>query len=305
MTSPSPASPAPPPRTFANIVQIRLIRFLLWLGRVVPEKAMSRGGDMLGLLWFHVVRFRRELAMDNLRQAYRGEKTETEMREIVRRNFMHYGRCLAEVLRFPSMTVESLRERIVAEGFEHVDEAKRRGKGIIVITGHFGNWDFFAVAQALLGMGGHIITRTARNQVVNDFWMGLRKEKGVKFLPDRNAIAGILRALKANEPVGMIFDQAIGAPLGVRVNFFGRPANTMRAAALLAGRTGCAILVAENWRGDDGKHHFTIHPEIPFERRDDEEETIRVNTQRYNDALEAIVRKRPEQWLWIHKRWKP
>ena len=285
-------------------LQILIVKAALFLAASIPEKTFLNLGKLLGLFWFHGIRFRRGLVMHNLRMAYRGEKTECELLAIARDNFVHYGVGMAEFLRFPLLGREALEEKIVLHGFEHLQAAIDRGRGVVVIMGHYGNWDMLAVSQALLGVGAHIVTRPAKNSVANEYWMKIRTEKGVRFIADRKSIYSILKLLKANAIVGMLMDQFMGSSMGIWVNFFGQEARTMKAPAWLALKTGCAVVAIDNYR-EGTRHHCVIYPALEWIPNDDEDEAIRLNTQNYNDVLERFIREHPSQWLWIHRRWKP
>jgi len=284
-------------------LQIPIVKAALFLAARIPERSFLKLGKLLGLFWFYVVRYRRTLVMHNLTIAFWGEKPESELRAIARDNFIHYGLGIAEFLRFPLLTREALDNKIVIHGFDHFQAAKEKGRGVVVIMGHYGNWDMLAVSQAILGVGAHIVTRVAKNNVANNYWMKIRADKGVRFLSERNSIFSILKLLKANGVVGLLMDQCMHGSMGIWVEFFGREARTMKAPAWLALKTGCAVVPINNYR-ENGRHHVVIHPVLEWIPNDDEDAAIRLNTQRYNDVLERFIRERPSQWLWIHRRWK-
>jgi len=284
-------------------IQIFLIKAVLFVFKWLPESLCIEAGRFLGLLWFYVIRYRRKLVLRNLKKAFKDEKSDKEIYDIARNNFIHYGISFAEFLRLPALSLRDIESKTTITGTENLNRALEKNKGLIVICGHYGNWDMLAIAQSLLGYNGYIITRRAKNKSVDRFWQKIRENKGVRFLPDRNSIFSILRLLKNNEKVGIIFDQHAGEKMGVRVNFFGRPAWTMKAVALLVMKTGCPVIPAFMWR-DKGHHYFEAGPEIPFTPCETSDEAIKVNTQKYNDILESFIRKHPAQWLWIHRRWK-
>jgi KDO2-lipid IV(A) lauroyltransferase len=284
-------------------MQIYLIKIILFIFKLLPDKLSEALGKGLGLFWFHIVRYRRNLVFDNLKQAFKDEKTDKEIYTIARNNFMHYGVYFTEFLKIPSWSNETIKTKIDVSGMEKFDKVLSHKKGAIVICGHYGNFDLMNVAQAVLGLKSNVITRRAKNQSVDKFWQEIREAKGVKFLPDRNSVFSILKALKKNELVAMIIDQHMGGKLGIRVNFFGRPASTMRAVALIAKKTSCPVIPVFNHK-DNGIEKITVGDEIPFINHDDDEEAIRQNTQQYNDIIENFIRQHPEQWLWVHRRWK-
>ena len=274
-------------------LQLLLIKTILVCFQVLPEGSCYFLGKALGLFWFHIVRYRRSLVFDNLRQAFRDEKNEKEI----------YGISFIEFLRLPMLKKEDLKKKLVTSGTQLIDKALEKKRGLIVVCGHCGNWDFMSIAQALLGYNAHIITRRAKNKSIDMYWQKIREEKGVRFLQDRNSIFSILKVLKKNEPICIVIDQHMGGNMGVRVKFFNRPASTMRAVALLARKTNCPVLPIYSWR-EERTHYFKVYPEIELVNGENDEETIVLTTQKYNDSLEKFIRKHPEQWLWIHRRWK-
>jgi len=283
---------------------ILIAKFILFFFKIIPERASLAIGKAAGLCWFSIIRFRRSLVIDNLTQAFKNEKSREEILAIARKNFIHYGLYFVELTRIPLLTEETLHKKVIFTGLEHVKDALKHGKGAIILCGHYGNWDVMAVAQAMEGMHAHVITKNIKNKAVDTIWNDIRKSKDVSFLPNKGTGFSILKLLKKNETIALIFDQHRPGSMGIRVNFFGRPARTMKAAAMLALKTGCVVIPVNNWRDEKNIHHVEVEEPIPFIQKENEEETIRENTQRYNDVLESYVRQHPEQWLWIHRRWK-
>jgi KDO2-lipid IV(A) lauroyltransferase len=281
-----------------------LIRLTLLFFQIVPETLALALGRGVGLLWYHVLRYRRALVMDNLRQAFKGEKSGAQIRRIARNNFIHYGTVVIEFMRIPVLTKESLEKRIRLRGREHLQNALARGKGAILLCGHYGNWDMMAIAQAMQGINAYVITKRVKNEAIDSVWMRVRQSRGVRFISSEESQLTILKVLKTNQVLAIVFDQHRPGTMGVRVRFFGRPASTMRAVALLALRMKCAVVPVNYWRDEKGIHQVVFGEEAPLVVKETDEETIRCNTQVYNDILESYIRQHPEQWLWIHRRWK-
>lgn len=284
-------------------LQIFLIRLVLYLFQKLPEGVALTLGKWLGLFWFHVVPYRRRLVIDNLKKAYQGEKNGLEIRALARKNFIHYGLYLAEFLRLPGMSHTELLDKIAIQETRHIHTALSKGKGVIVICGHYGNFDMMAIAQSLAGFDCHIITKKIKNKNIDLFWQKIREEKGVKFLPKKESAFSILKLLKQNKIVVMIIDQHMKKNKGVKVRFFNRPAWTMKAVAMIALKTGSPVVPVFSWR-EGYKHLLTSGPEIPLVKGASSDETLLLSTQKYNDVIEGFIRKHPEQWIWIHKRWK-
>ncbi len=285
-------------------LSVFFLRLVMWLFQVLPERVAMGLGKGVGLLWFHVFPYRRRLAIDNLTQVFKNEKSRREIRRITRDNFVHYGHMFAEWNRIPILTQEYLQTRILFSGKQNLDNALARGKGAIVLCGHYGCWDMMAIGQAIAGVNAHIITKHAKSKAVDIVWQQVREAKGVRFLPREQAALQLWKLLKTNQVLGIIFDQNRPGSEAVTVNFFGRPAKTMKIVAMLALRTGCAVIPVNNWRDERGVHHVQVAPELPLIRKDTEDASVLANTQLYNDTLETFIRQHPEQWLWIHRRWK-
>ncbi len=286
-------------------------RIVRWFAGVVmkaaqalPERRALALGRTLGRWSRHLVPARWDLVRRQLRLAYRDEKSPQELSRIARSNFAHYGQCMVEFLRIPLLNAGNLDALVTFGGQANLDAAKAAGRGVIVICGHYGNWDLVAVAQALSGRGAHIITKEAGHEALNELWMEVRRSKGVSFLPSSESAFAMLRVLKRGGTLGMALDQHRPGAMGVWPTFFGRPASTMRVAAMLALRVGCVVLPYNAWRTPEDKHAVVFGPAIPLVRGASDEETIHRTTQAYNDVLEGYVREHPEQWLWIHRRWK-
>jgi KDO2-lipid IV(A) lauroyltransferase len=280
------------------------VRLLMALCQALEERRAMALGRRLGRLMGRMLPGRRRIVLGNLRHAYGGELPERELHALVRRNFEHYGQCAAEVLRLPLVNRENLHRHVTFHGLEHLDAARAQGLGVIILCGHYGNWEVMAVSQALHGFGAHVVTKEARNRGVNEFWMGLRRAQGVTLLPAANSALAILRVLKRGGYVALALDQHRPRAAGIQARFFGRPASTMPALASLALRVGSPVVPLDCWRDEHGHHHLEVGPAIPLAEGGTEEESILRTTQRYNDVIEGFVRRHPEQWIWIHRRWK-
>jgi len=286
----------------------RLLRWLAhglmaWSQRLPRRRALSLG-RRAGRLAACLFPRRRSLVRRNLRRAYRGEKREAELAEIARLNFEHYGQCAAEFLRIPMLTAEDLAGTATFHGLEHLRAVQRGGRGGILLLGHSGNWDLMAVAQALAGFGAHVITKEIRYPALNEVWMEVRRARGVQFLAASESAFALVRLLKRGGLAAIVLDQHRPRAQGIQTRFFGRPVSTMPVAAVLALRLGCPVLPVEGWRDERGHHQFVVHPQVPLVRGADDAASVTLTTQAFNDVLEAMVRRHPEQWTWIHRRWK-
>jgi len=213
--------------------------------------------------------------------------------------FRSIGRLLVALARFPEIDKSNVGDWIRYEGFEHYERAKLRGKGVLFATAHLGNWELSAYAHALLTEPMNVVVRPLDNPIIDDLVEGRRALSGNKLLSKRDFARSIFQALKDNEPVGILVDQNASADNGVFVPFFGRLACTNLVFAKFAARSGAAVIPGfAIWSGPEKKYVLRFYPEV--EMTGDAE----LDTARTQAAIEAAIREFPDQWLWIHRRWK-
>ncbi len=209
------------------------------------------------------------------------------------------ARSLAVFARLPAIGRDNIHTWIRYEGLEHYAEAKRRGKGVLFATAHLGNWELSAFAHALMTEPMNIVVRPLDNRTLDDFIENRRALSGNTVIGKREAARSILRALKRNEPVGVLVDQNVMPSEGVFVNVFGMPACAASAFARIASHSGAVIIPGfALWSGEERRYVLRFYP--PVEISGD----IQCDTQRVQSAVEHAIREHPGQWLWIHRRWK-
>lgn len=263
-------------------------------------QALGRGA---GWVLAHGMRLRRTYVLEVLARSF-PEKTPDERREIYAAMCRHQALNLVEILRFAGGREEEIRARIEVSGEEVVKQALERGKGVLVLIAHFGNYDLMGLfASRLLGYPVTIITKTLKNQRLNELWWELRQKAGLKTLPSHNAYRACVRALRRNELVGFMLDQNRPSGQGVFVDFFGKPASTTPGLAMMSAQTGAPVVPVFMRRRPDGRHVLEALPVIepPPDRK---EETLRACTAAYTKIIEDEIRRDPAQWMWLHKRWK-
>lgn len=261
--------------------------------------AMSLG-RVVYLLHFRL----REVGMRNLAMAL-PEKSEAERASILRGVFTSLGRQLAELCQFPRYTPENIDEVVVYDGLEHYERAYARGKGVLFLTAHFGGWELSAFAHSLHGHWLHIVMRPMDNPYLDRMIEHYRTMHGNKTVAKDDFVRGLLAAMKAGETVGILMDTNMTPPQGVFVDFFGIKACTASGLARIALRTDAAVLPGFTiWDEALGKYRLRFDPAVELIRTGDLEADIVANTQRFTKVIEDYVRKYPEQWLWVHRRWK-
>ena len=268
----------------------------------LPLGAALAIGRGLGWVYGSVIRYHRQDAIDALKQAF-PEKSRAEILHIVRRMYANLGMNLAEVLRLGKVTDEFLRESIEIEGEENGRTALLRNKGAVILTGHLGNWDLLASIVPRLGYPLTVISKDIKNKGLNEYWMNIRQRFGVKFVPVHNSYRTCLTTLKKNELIGFILDQNMINTEGIFVDFFGKPACTTPGLAYMSAQSGAPVVPVFMIRRENGRHLVKVLPPLdPPPNR--EPATIREFTQRYTKIIEDIIRQYPDQWIWIHRRWK-
>lgn len=278
------------------------IKALLFLMAILPLRVQMAVGRFLGWLWFDVLRIRRRVALDNLKIAF-PDATEGERIRIARKSCENLGIGFVEFARFPFVQ-ESDKDRFDIEGVEHLRAAEAKGKGVFLLTLHLGNGDWGIVGLALHGIFIHVVTKKFKMKFLNDVWFGMRSRFGTKLIDDRNSSYAILKALRKNGIVAFVLDQFMGPPIGVRTQFFGRETGTAMGLTILTKRSGAAVVPCYTLRKANGRTLVRFEAEIPFEEFENDEETVQKMTQRYTDKIESCVRRYPEQWMWVHRRWK-
>ena len=268
-----------------------------FVGRLTWRSA-QRLGALFGYLWYYLIPIRRGVVRANLEMAL---PSRTDHRRIARSAYCHFGTTLFELLRLPSMADDEILARVHPEGMNHFLTPFERGKGVIAITAHFGNFDFQAVSQSL-SIPLAIVSRDLRATGVNRFWMETRRQRGLTIFPDKNGAKQILKWLRAGNVVGLTVDQRTSPTRGgLPLDFMGQTAWTTTAPAALALATGAALIPVHLVRRADGDHDLIVEKEIEVPTKRNSETTKKV-TEKINKILKTWVLDTPEQWMWLHKR---
>jgi len=241
--------------------------------------------------------------MEHLRQAF-PEKSDAWRRRVARGSFMHLGRESVATFRLGRMTQEEIRERTEMIGFEAVREASAAGQGLIVVTGHMGNWEIGGASIAVYGVPVDVLAQRQRNPLFDSDINANRRRLGMTVIDRKAAPRRVLKSLRAGRAIGIVGDQNVRRS-GVFVDFFGRPASTARGAALFATRTGCPIFVGAVFRKPGFPQRYRlIFERVDFEPTGDVDEDVTRLTAAHTRRLEEWVREAPEQYFWQHRRWK-
>jgi KDO2-lipid IV(A) lauroyltransferase len=242
--------------------------------------------------------------MENMRRALGESLSERERRALVRRVFAHFGEVAVDCLMMRRLRPEDMDRLIEHEGVEHLREAFKKGKGVLVFSGHFGNWEIGALMQGWLGYPMAVVTRPLDNPLLERFLHAGRTASGNEVIHKRNAVRGVLRALRNAWCVGIVIDQDTRGTGHVFVDFLGRPTATITTLGLLALKTGAPIVPVFGIPAPGGRYRVTYLPEVPVAPTGDREADVKAITQACTRIIEDLVRANPEYWLWMHRRWK-
>jgi KDO2-lipid IV(A) lauroyltransferase len=268
----------------------------------LPDALVRGWGGALGLAFYALDGPHRRVALANLEQCF-PSRSARERRAIARLTFAHFGRVLLQLLTFSALTPEEMTARAEFEGDAHVRRAYAKGTGVLFFTGHFGFWELHALAHGVHLRPIGVLARSLDNPRLNDLLERVRTKTGNTVVYRQGAVRKVLKLLNAGEGVAMLIDQHMHSPDAIWVNFFQRPAATTSTLAALALRTGATVIPVFALPVAGGRYKFVYETPVPPPQGEGEE-AIREFTQRCTDALEMQVRRRPELWLWMHRRWR-
>jgi len=289
-------------------VRERLEYALVWpwikLLGLVPRPLARAIGIGIGLSVYHLHPRLRAVGMRNLSLAFPTMSSD-ERRGILRGEFVSLGRQLAEVCLFPSYTRENVADIVVYDGLENYESALARGKGVLFLTGHLGAWELSAFAHSLQGHPLWIVMRPLDNPYLNRLVDHYRTMHGNRTVGKDDFVRGLLAAMRAGEAVGILMDTNMTPPQGVFVNFFGIPACTASGLARIALRTDAAVVPGFTvWDEKARKYILRFDPAVELIRTGDDQADVVANTAGFTSVIEGYVRRYPDQWLWVHRRWK-
>ncbi|MEN6318426.1 MAG: lysophospholipid acyltransferase family protein [Syntrophaceae bacterium] len=281
----------------------RTTAIIIFVFRLIPLGLRRTLFKALLRFFYHASVRRRIITLHNLQNAF-PEKSIDEIEAIAKGVYRHLALVTAELFEMPYITRETLHEWADVEGLEHLEKAFAQGKGVLSVVAHFGNWELMTVAVPLLARPMQIVYRPLDSPVVDNLLGWIRTKNGNSLIPKGGAGKQIIRLLRENNAIGILSDQNVFTSEGVFVNFFGRLACTGVGTAVLARQSGAPVLPAFMPRMPDGRYKLLILPPVEIALTDDYESDIVVNTQRFTKVVEDVVRQYPDQWFWLHHRWK-
>lgn len=269
---------------------------------LIPYDFALKLGRYFGKLAYIILGKYRGLSKSHLRQAFAGSKSEKEISKIAESVFINLGMGFAEILSLPKIR-HKLDTILDIEGIEKIDAVLKEGKGAVVVSAHLGNWELIPMYFAYKGYSSNIVARPIYYEKYDEWVSFLRKSMGVNIIYRTQSPKKLLKLLKNNELVGILPDQDVDSIEGIFVEFFGRKAYTPLAPVRLAMAADCPIVPMFIVRGDK-KHTIHVEDPIRVERGQDKDRLVSLYTQKWSGTVESYIGRYPDQWVWMHKRWK-
>jgi KDO2-lipid IV(A) lauroyltransferase len=263
---------------------------------------------LAGRLLHALLPIRRRVVHANLRHVFGNQADAGEMRRLAQAHYAHLWRLAAELVRFRFLSAARKQALVRVENLDVFVDAFRAGRGVLLLTGHFGNWEVATVAgiASYPEVHGrfHFVRRPIKPRWLDALVTRRFRAAGFGVIGKRGSLDAIVQRLEAGDVVVFPFDQFAHPPDGIDVEFFGQPVGTFRSLAVLALATGAAVLPASSWREPDGGHVLRFEPPVAAVDDEDTNEAIRRTTRNYNAALEALILRHPDQWWWVHRRFR-
>ncbi|AMQ26870.1 TPA: lysophospholipid acyltransferase family protein [Legionella pneumophila] len=265
---------------------------------------------LAGRFIYRFLPYRRRLIFSNISQVYNDQLNEYQKKRLAKAYYSHLAKSLKEALQLRFMSEKKLRAQVEVIGHEKMLAVVAQKKGVLVVTGHFGNWEFAPLGGVLnfkeFKGQFHFIRRTLRFKFIERIMFKNYYQAGLNVIPKKNSLEQVCVALEQNHAVIFVLDQhaSLVNRDGIAVEFFGKKAGTYRSLATISRHTGIPVIPAASYRLPNGKHVLEFHDPIPWKDYDTTQESLYRNTLAYNQALEKIILAHPEQWNWMHKRWK-
>jgi KDO2-lipid IV(A) lauroyltransferase len=286
-----------------TVEKTKTTQILLFVFRYIPRSIRKGWFITLFSLFYRLGFKNRLITLHNLQRSF-PEKNLKEIIRIAKGVYRHFAIVAAEFFDMPYINKENIHKWVEIEGLENYQEAIARGKGVLSIVAHFGNWELMTIAVPICLKPMYIVYRPLDNPVIDNMVEYVRTMNGNVLIPKGGSGKRVIELLKENQAIGILSDQNVAKSEGVFVDFFGRPACTGVGLAVMAMRSGAPVVPAFMARQKSGRYKFILKPAMEAVCTDDYEADLQVNTQRFTKIVEEIVREYPDQWFWFHQRWK-
>ena len=288
-----------------DIILYSIIKFILKLLAQIPRRGFTCLAEPLGRLWYRFDGYHRKIAFDNMSQAFAGEFISKQIEHMVQSNFVQLVRVMLEIPSLLRISPATLDTYVEMSGAEHLSAALARGKGVLLLSAHLGNWEMAGLALPLkTGVPMHGLARPLDFAPLDKVLNEIRTSTGNRILDKDKSARTVARLLRQNQVVGVMLDQNSSWYEGIYVPFFNRTACTNKGLAMFALRYDAAVVPIFNIRRPDGRYRVIMAPPVSMIRTSDIRSDITVNTTRFNRIIEEYIRMAPDNWLWVHRRWR-
>ena len=284
-------------------ITYKIIAALLKVSGLIPRKMSFKLGNFIGQILFFADKKHREIALKNLTRSFGREKSPYEIKKLARRVFKNFGQIIFEIGWSLRLNSKDFDRCFCVKGLSHYKTAQEKHKGILFLTAHIGNWELMPIIGAMIDCPVNIVYRRLDFLPLNNILIKIRTRFGAKLIPTAHSMRKILNCLKLGQSVVVLMDQNVDWYEGVFVDFFGHRACTNKGLALLALKTEAPVVPVFLVREGPG---FIVEfgPQIPLVKTEDKIKDVEANTLQYNRVIESVVRQYPDQWFWVHQRWK-
>ena len=284
----------------AYLIMLAVIKVV----RFIPRQSAMTLTTAIAAVYYRLSKKQRDYTICHLKLAYGNEKTDQEIRRIAKGVYRHFAVALVDVIRIPNFMKEGINTYIRTENTDILKKAQNDGKGAIILTGHFGNWELMGAWMAQNNHDIRVVGAPIVNPWLDRLVVNMRNQAGYKNISRGQGTREILRALKQGALLGMLIDQDISDINGVFVDFFRKKAHTAIGPLILAARYGVPIIPMFMHLNKDLTYQVTCYPPIQLVDTGNPKADLIANTQKCSDIYEAVIRQRPEQWAWFHRRWR-
>ena len=304
----TPAAEVVAGRHLVSSIQISLSHSATSATAVALKKSSTIPVTPAGRFIYRWLPYRRKVILDNLRRVYGANVTQDQLTQLAQAHYGHLFKLLKELISFRFLSEKRKKALVRVEGVPELTEAFLAGKGVLILTGHFGNFEVSTVAgiEHFPQVKGriHFLRRPIKPKWLSDLLTRRFNQAGFGVVGRRGSLEEIVETLEKGDAIVFPFDQYARKPEGIEIEFFGHGAGTYKSMAVLALSTGAPVMPAASWREADGTHVLKFWPPLPPITDSDVGAEIRKNTRAYNAALELAIVRHPEQWWWVHRRWK-
>lgn len=276
----------------------------------MSQEITSLAVSFAGRFFYYCLPYRKKVIRSNINQVYGERLSAVEKEHLIKAYYSHLAKSIKEAFQLRFMSTEQIKNSVEVKGYAYLHEVAEKNKGLLILTGHFGNWEYAPIGGILnfeeFKGKFHFIRKRIGIKKLEQMLFKRYYEAGLNVIPMKGSLDKVCEALENNDAVVFVMDQhaIVENRDGIAVEFFGKKAGTYRSLATLARYTEAEVIPAAGYRKADGTHVLEFHKPIPWQHFDNQKEALYQNSLAYNQALEHLVLAHPEQWHWLHKRWK-